>query len=274
MEKPKELKLAEDEVEILMALISVRVMSTEQIRKIWFREKTMDAAWKRIRRMRAKKLIQRLEYRLDRRSIWTFTHRAVRMMARRVRVPLPKVRLLESSSVDHQLMIADAYASFYARETPYERRRRMRRVQWQDGSTAVLRFRRGYAIATKRPDVYLGYGDDRRQVAYLEIDRGTKSKERLTKDLEDYAHFFATTDTRGPAPLVVYICDDDARRNAKIRSCYESLSELRKLQLGEIVVLTVADVRIVFDRIVAHYERLFQKSESAVAESSLPRASA
>src|SRR5436309_3444761 len=101
--------ITEDEAEILEVMIAVRVLSTDQIRRVWYQGKCDGAVWKRVRIMRERRLLYRFPVRVDAQTVWTYTARAIEVMKNRVPFVIPKNWWFSEFTLRHQLMIAEVW---------------------------------------------------------------------------------------------------------------------------------------------------------------------
>ncbi|MFH1262773.1 MAG: replication-relaxation family protein [Pseudomonadota bacterium] len=232
---------------ILWCLVSVRVMTRDQIKKLWYPKGTIRAVNWRLKKLKDRKLIEDLPAGSIAQAVWTFTARGLgalqevlawKSLVLPFEPPIP--RRIRESTIRHQLAVAEVFVGAIQGETVKAQIDALATIRWQDGWRRRLEYTYGAEERRLYPDVYFGVRGSERWYAYLEIDRGTEDGTVLRETFEKYGQFFCIGHRGEQPPTLIFICPGESRRDF-VRKIFESVSPTYRSKLQSFRAFTMAE---------------------------------
>lgn len=207
------------EKELIWSLVAVRVMTRDQIKWLWYRNKTVRAVNWKLQQLKNRRLVDCYMSSVVPQALWTFTAAGLDALLETLAtynqalpVDPPRTRQLKDMTVRHQLFIAEAYVRLMSLAPRGFLWENLQNCRWQDGSRLRLTHEKGYDPMSLFPDVWLGNSWNKDWLAYLEMDMGTEDGKVLAETVQRYERILQPRYRKENFPVVIYICPSEKRR--------------------------------------------------------------
>lgn len=229
---------------IIWSLVVTRVMTRDQIQRLWYPRGTTRVVNWRLRRLKERKLIKDLPNFPQRRKAWAATERGLRALEEELLrrdldlgIRPPDFRKIEPTTMYRQFEMAEIFLNIIKQVKEERQMNSLENIIWQPGKRQGFPFYYGVDRRNLRPTIYFGARRFRHWWAFVQMEHGFEKTKWVRETFEKYAKYCVLELRTEKPPTLIYVCPNEDRC-AFARKIFNKLDPAWQQELSACKIVT------------------------------------